>query len=60
MHVGMVFNIVVSVSNLKNSKGKTYSIMLADTVLIKQGGHEVLTAKIQRKYEDISYALEVI
>lgn len=56
---GMVFNVVVSLQGLKTLKGKEYCIMIADTVAVKQTGNEVLTAKIARKYEDISYALDV-
>ena len=54
----MVFNITISFNGLKSKKGKDYAIMLADTVIVKPTGPEVLTAKIPRKYEEISYALE--
>lgn len=55
----MVFNVVVSLQNLKTVQGKNYTILIADTVAVKQTGNEILTAKIPKKYEDISYALEV-
>ena len=54
----MVFNIAISANGLKSSKGKDYAIMLADSVLVRSNGPEVLTGKIPKKYEDISYALE--
>lgn len=57
--LGMVFNVVVSLQNLKTVQGKNYTILIADTVAVKQTGNEILTAKIPKKYEDISYALEV-
>ena len=55
----MVFNIVVSLENLKSLKGKNYSIMVADTVAVKSEGPDVLTAKVAREYGDVSYSLEV-
>jgi len=57
---GMVFNITISFNGLKSKKGKNYAIMLADTIIVRPAGTnpEVLTAKIPRKYEEISYALE--
>jgi len=58
VEAGMVFNVAVSVSPLKSSKGKEYAIMLADTVIIRPAGPDVITSKIPKKYEDISYALE--
>eukprot|EP00331_Platyophrya_macrostoma_P013437 CAMPEP_0176433956 /NCGR_PEP_ID=MMETSP0127-20121128/16370_1 /TAXON_ID=938130 /ORGANISM="Platyophrya macrostoma, Strain WH" /LENGTH=741 /DNA_ID=CAMNT_0017816561 /DNA_START=55 /DNA_END=2280 /DNA_ORIENTATION=- len=56
---GMVFNVVISIQGVKTLKGKEYCIMIADTVAVKQGGAEVLTGKVPKKYEDISYALEI-
>jgi len=58
IEAGMVFNITISFNGLKAKNGKDYAIMLADTVIVKPTGPEVLTAKIPRKYEEISYALE--
>lgn len=44
---------------LLNSKtNKNYAIWLGDTVLVKENEVEVLT-KISKKYEEISYSLEV-
>jgi len=58
IEAGMVFNITISFNGLKAKNGKDYAIMLADTVIVKPTGPEVLTTKIPRKYEEISYALE--
>jgi len=53
----MVFNVAIAFSGLKTKKGKEYAIMLADTVIARPDSAEVLTGKIPRKYEEISYAL---
>ncbi len=54
----MVFNVTISLSGLKTQKGKSYSIMIADTIIVRPNGPEVLTGKIPKKYEEISYALQ--
>ena len=54
----MVFNIAISANGLKSLKGKDYAMMIADTVAVRSSGPDVLTGKIPKKYEDISYALE--
>lgn len=53
----MVFNVVVSLANLETTKKKNYSILIADTVVVRQSSTENLTAKIPKKYADISYEL---
>ncbi len=53
----MVFNITIALSGLKTKKGKDYAIMLADTVIARPDTPEILTGKVPRKYEEISYAL---
>lgn len=54
----MVFNVTVTFSGLKAKNGKDYAIMIADTVIVRPNGPEVLTVKIPRKYEEISYSLQ--
>lgn len=54
----MVFNVTISMDNLKAKNGKSYAILLADTVIVRTTTPENLTAKIPRKYEEISYALQ--
>jgi len=53
----MVFNITIAMSGLKTKKGKDYAIMIADTVIARPDQAEILTGKVPRKYEEISYAL---
>ena len=55
----MAFNVSVGGQNLVLNENKKYAIMIADTVLIKTNGTEVLTSNISKKYEDISYSLQV-
>eukprot|EP01113_Clastostelium_recurvatum_P034907 TRINITY_DN4798_c0_g1_i1.p1 TRINITY_DN4798_c0_g1~~TRINITY_DN4798_c0_g1_i1.p1 ORF type:complete len:1142 (+),score=403.61 TRINITY_DN4798_c0_g1_i1:166-3591(+) len=62
---GMVFSVVVGFHNLqlkkphKDQKRNTYSMLLSDTVLIKEDGEaEVLTAKAEKKYSEVAYFLE--
>jgi len=58
---GMVFNISMGFENLENDevtdpKKKIYSILLSDTVIIKEDGEaESLTEKCTKKYSDVSY-----
>ena len=54
----MVFNIAVSFKDLTNSKGKLYSLMLADTVLVREKNNLILTKALSSEYDDISYSLE--
>jgi len=55
----MVFNVTISLGDLKAKNGKNYAILLADTVIVRTNTPpENLTAKIPRKYEEISYALQ--
>ena len=58
VEVGMVFNITVSLNGLKAKNGMDYAIMIADTVIVRSNGPEVITARIPRKYEEISYSLK--
>ncbi|PFH33812.1 putative transcriptional elongation factor [Besnoitia besnoiti] len=58
---GMIFNITVGFSHLTTSKGKTYAIWLADTVLLpKEEGAApvVLTDGISKTLRHVSYELE--
>ena len=54
----MVFNVTVWANGLKTDK-KSYAIMISDTYLVKSAGVENLTGENSKKYEDISYSLEV-
>jgi len=54
----MVFNVTISLADMKAKNGKNYCILLADTVIVRTNAPEVLTGRIPRKYEEISYALQ--
>ncbi|EGR30454.1 metallopeptidase family m24, putative [Ichthyophthirius multifiliis] len=57
---GMVFNVTVGFDNLENEKSKKYAIQLSDTVAIRnaQMRNAVMTYKVSRKYEDVSYSIQ--
>lgn len=59
---GMTFNVAVGLHNLDNTettneKLKKYSMLLADTVLVRPTGPEVLTTQCQKEWQDIAYNL---
>ena len=61
---GMVFNIEVGLENIPHAtkqvndgQGKTYSMKIADTVLISESDCTFLT-KNARKFDDVAYSLE--
>jgi nucleosome binding factor SPN SPT16 subunit len=52
---GMTFNVNVGVSGLTaGSDKKEFAIMLADTVIVKAGGAEVVTAKADKEMEKVT------
>lgn len=58
----MTFNVAVGLHNLDNTetaneKLKKYSMLLADTVLVRPTGPEVLTTQCQKEWRDIAYNL---
>lgn len=59
---GMVFTVRVGFENLtqdvNDPKARVYSLLLADTVLVKRDGCEELT-KCKKKFSEVSYFLEV-
>lgn len=60
----MVFNLTISLKDLV-SKGKKYSIKIADTVLInsvKEAGdahNVILTSDVTSKYENVAFTLDL-
>ena len=61
----MVFNVATSFKDLMGPKDVKYSMMIADTVLVREGGNpDVLTAhsgsKVSSEYEDISYEIDEV
>lgn len=57
---GMVFNVVVGFDNLLNDKEKPYAIQISDTVAVRKQNqpNAVMTFKVSRRYEDISYSIQ--
>jgi len=61
---GMVFNLCIGFHNLetkgkvKDTKGKIYSMMLADTVIVTDGEAERPTKACPSKWTDVAYFLE--
>jgi len=53
---GMIFDIRLGFDQLK-ADGKTYALLLADTVLVGEKGNEVLTEKCSKDLAEISYVL---
>lgn len=54
-----IYNIVLSLKNLKTSSGRVFSVQLADTVRVTEEGNVNLTDSISKKYDDIGYTLDV-
>ncbi|GAB0494570.1 hypothetical protein MMPV_005864 [Pyropia vietnamensis] len=62
---GMVFNVSVGLSGLKDSDKGTYALLVADTVVVPEGGppststpESILTSGIRKNFSDISYSLD--
>ncbi|XP_010941792.1 FACT complex subunit SPT16 [Elaeis guineensis] len=60
LKVGMVFNVSLGFQNLraetKNPKTQTFSLLLADTVIVSEKPSEVLTAACSKAVKDIAYS----
>eukprot|EP01015_Nassula_variabilis_P035675 TRINITY_DN9013_c0_g1_i2.p1 TRINITY_DN9013_c0_g1~~TRINITY_DN9013_c0_g1_i2.p1 ORF type:complete len:168 (+),score=41.78 TRINITY_DN9013_c0_g1_i2:62-505(+) len=57
VEAGMCFNVLVGANNLQTSTGKSYAIMMADTLIVGESQNEVITISVSKKYEDVSYSL---
>lgn len=61
--VGMVFNVSLGLQNLESEssqdpKTKNFSLLLADTVVIKEKGSECATSNCSKSYDDIAYSFK--
>ncbi|KAK2982171.1 hypothetical protein RJ640_008809 [Escallonia rubra] len=60
LKAGMVFNVTLGFQNLqtqiKGSKTQKFSLLLADTVIITDGGNEVATALSSKAVKDVAYS----
>ena len=54
---GMAFNVYVAVESLKTNS-KEYAIYIGDTVVVRNGGNEIVTAEISKAYKNITYSLQ--
>lgn len=56
---GMVFNVVLSLTNFKSQKNTPYTLQIADTIVIKQNNSkENFTSEISKSLSDIYYNME--
>ncbi|KAF7127189.1 hypothetical protein RHSIM_Rhsim11G0099900 [Rhododendron simsii] len=57
---GMVFNVTLGFQNLqaqtKNPKSQNFSLLLADTVIVTEKGHEVATVLSSKSAKDVAYS----
>ncbi|GFY89090.1 global transcription factor C [Actinidia rufa] len=57
---GMVFNVTLGFQNLqtptKNLKSQNFSLLLADTVIVNEKGHEVVTMLSSKAVKDVAYS----
>ncbi|KAL6523412.1 FACT complex subunit spt16 [Orobanche gracilis] len=57
---GMVFNVSLGLQNLQvktsNPKRQNFSLLLADTVIVKDNGHDIATGVCLKTFEDVSYS----
>ncbi|XP_058191636.1 FACT complex subunit SPT16-like [Rhododendron vialii] len=57
---GMVFNVTLGFQNLqaqtKNPKSQNFSLLLADTVIVTEKGHEVATVLSSKSTKDVAYS----
>ena len=54
----MVFCLRMSLEKLTSKKLKNYSLLLADTVIIKDQKRECITSALPKQYREISYTME--
>ncbi|KAL8166324.1 hypothetical protein V2J09_007823 [Rumex salicifolius] len=57
---GMAFNVLLGLQNLQaqtsNPKSRNYSLLLADTVIITEKGHEIATRECSKELKDVAYS----
>ncbi|KAH7834353.1 hypothetical protein Vadar_015117 [Vaccinium darrowii] len=57
---GMVFNVTLGFQNMqaqtKNPKSQNFSLLLADTVIVTEKGHDVATALSSKSVKDVAYS----
>ena len=55
----MVFNVIIGFGRLSNERDQNYAIQISDTVAVRKHSqpNSVMTYKVSRKYEDISYCI---
>jgi len=59
---GMVFNVTIAFNRLvSNEKDNNYAIQISDTVAVRKQSlpNSMMTYKVSRKYEDISYCIHI-
>ncbi|GFZ07261.1 global transcription factor C [Actinidia rufa] len=60
MKPGMVFNVALGFQNLqtptKNLKSQNFSLLLADTVIVTEKGHDVVTMLSSKTVKDVAYS----
>jgi nucleosome binding factor SPN SPT16 subunit len=58
--LGMIFNVSLGLQNVQaettSEKTKQFSLLLADTVLVTEKGHDILTAPCSKAVNDIAYS----
>jgi len=54
----MVFNLCVGFENLKTKEGKTYAVLLADTVLIQPDGEPDVLTHLPRSFKEVTYQID--
>ncbi|XP_052205741.1 FACT complex subunit SPT16-like [Diospyros lotus] len=61
---GMVFNVALGFQNLqtqnKNPKSQNFSLMLADTVIVTEKGHDVATILSSKAVKDVAYSFNEV
>lgn len=55
---GMIFNVILSLADLRNEKDFKYSLQIGDTVLIKGSSREILTGSVSKNLSEINYDME--
>ncbi|KAL8545355.1 hypothetical protein ACS0TY_005507 [Phlomoides rotata] len=62
LKAGMAFNVSLGFQNLEsktsNSKSHNFSLLLADTVIVKEDGREVATLACSKAIKDIAYSFK--
>ncbi|EFJ08291.1 hypothetical protein SELMODRAFT_269691 [Selaginella moellendorffii] len=59
---GMVFNVNIGLQNLEikssNPKTRTYGLLLADTIVVRDKGPDVVTSLSSKAFQDIAYSFK--